>query len=193
VIELRTYVEAAIDFLRKIDFLADAELGQRLERVLGHFEAVAAAARQGQILRDGMSVVIAGAPNAGKSSLLNRLAGYDAAIVTDIPGTTRDVLRERIDIDGMPLHVVDTAGLREGRDAVEAEGIRRARAAITRADRILFVVDGATDPEATAFEREHVRLPAEVPVTVVFNRPTLQGANPGSTRAAPRRGSGCRR
>jgi tRNA modification GTPase len=189
VIELRTYVEAAIDFPEEeIDFLADAELGQRLERVLEHFEAVAAAARQGQILRDGMSVVIAGAPNAGKSSLLNRLAGYDAAIVTDIPGTTRDVLHERIDIDGMPLHVVDTAGLREGSDAVEAEGIRRARAAITRADRILFVVDGATDPEASAFEREHLRLPAEVPVTVVFNKADLAGREPGvNSRSTPPR------
>jgi len=180
VIELRTYVEAAIDFPEEeIDFLADAELNQRLDRVLVHFEGVAAAARQGQILRDGMTVVIAGAPNAGKSSLLNRLAGYDAAIVTEIPGTTRDVLRERIDIDGMPLHVVDTAGLREVSNVVEAEGIRRARAEMTRADRILFVVDGAADPEASAFEQERAQLPANLPVTLVLNKADLVEREPG--------------
>jgi len=180
VIELRTYVEAAIDFPEEeIDFLADAELNQRLDRVLVHFEGVAAAARQGQILRDGMTVVIAGAPNAGKSSLLNRLAGYDAAIVTEIPGTTRDVLRERIDIDGMPLHVVDTAGLREVSNVVEAEGIRRARAEMSRADRILFVVDGAADPEASAFEQERAQLPANLPVTLVLNKADLVEREPG--------------
>lgn len=180
VIELRTYVEAAIDFPEEeVDFLADAELNRRLAQVLEHFAGVAAAAKQGQILRDGMTVVIAGAPNAGKSSLLNRLAGYDAAIVTDVPGTTRDLLRERIDIDGMPLHVVDTAGLREVSSIVEAEGIRRARAEMTRADRVLFVVDGAADPEANAHERERTQLPADVPVTLVLNKADLVGREPG--------------
>ena len=180
VIELRTYVEAAIDFPEEeVDFLADAELNRRLAHVLEHFAGVAAAAKQGQILRDGMTVVIAGAPNAGKSSLLNRLAGYDAAIVTDIPGTTRDVLRERIDIDGMPLHVIDTAGLREVSNVVEAEGIRRARAEMTRADRVLFVVDGAADPEANALERERTQLPPDLPVTLVLNKADLVGREPG--------------
>src|SRR5690606_28197244 len=122
-----------------------AEVTRRIEAVLERFDAVQAEAKQGQLLRDGMTVVIAGAPNAGKSSLLNRLAGYEAAIVTDIPGTTRDVLRERIHIDGMPLHVLDTAGLREVGDVVEAEGIRRARAHMSQADLILFVVDAAVD------------------------------------------------
>ncbi len=120
VIDLRTYVEAAIDFPEEeIDFLADRQLTERFQTVREHFEGVEQSARQGRLLREGMTVVIAGRPNAGKSSLLNRLAGYDAAIVTPIPGTTRDIVRERIDIDGMPLHVLDTAGLRQGGDAVE--------------------------------------------------------------------------
>ena len=123
-------------------------------------------------------MVIAGRPNAGKSSLLNRLAGYDAAIVTAIPGTTRDVLRERIDIDGLPLHVLDTAGLREADDAVEREGMRRAAAEMTRADRVLFVIDCADDPRGQAFDQERGRLPADVPVTLVFNKIDLAGALP---------------
>src|SRR6202050_2734928 len=126
VIDLRTYVEAAIDFPdEEVDFLADRALAQRLEEVRDQFEVVEERARQGRLLREGMTVVIAGRPNAGKSSLLNRLAGYDAAIVTPLPGTTRDILRERIDIDGMPLHVLDTAGLRTALDVAEEEGILR--------------------------------------------------------------------
>jgi tRNA modification GTPase len=171
VIELRTYVEAAIDFPEEeIDFLADRQLEERLVGVREHFDAVEQSARQGRLLREGMTVVIAGRPNAGKSSLLNRLAGYDAAIVTPIPGTTRDVLRERIDIDGMPLHVLDTAGLRDSEDEVETEGVRRAEAEIARADRVLFVVDAAADPDARAFSEEKRRLPSDVPVTIIFNK-----------------------
>ncbi len=171
VIELRTYVEAAIDFPEEeIDFLADRELGERFHAVRAHFEAVLESTRLGRLLREGMTVVIAGRPNAGKSSLLNRLAGYDAAIVTSIPGTTRDVLRERIHLDGMPLHVLDTAGLREGGDAVEEEGIRRAQAEMQRADRVLFVIDAAADPLGHALQGERVRLPADVPLTLVFNK-----------------------
>jgi tRNA modification GTPase len=171
VIELRTYVEAAIDFPEEeIDFLADRELAGRFEALREHFDAISDSARQGRLLREGMTVVIAGRPNAGKSSLLNRLAGYDAAIVTPIPGTTRDVVREHISIDGMPLHVLDTAGLRHGGDLVEEEGVRRARAEMLRADRVLFVVDAADDPAARALREEHARLPAEVPVTLVFNK-----------------------
>jgi tRNA modification GTPase len=171
VIDLRTYVEAAIDFPEEeIDFLADRELQERLDNVRSHFDAVEQSARQGRLLREGMTVVIAGRPNAGKSSLLNRLAGYDAAIVTPIPGTTRDVLRERIDIDGMPLHVLDTAGLRESGDAVEAEGVRRAEVEIARADRVLFVVDAVADPDARAFTEERRRLPPDVPVTIIVNK-----------------------
>jgi tRNA modification GTPase len=170
-VDLRSYVEAAIDFPEEeVDFLGNAELADRLTTVRAHFDAVAAAAGQGRLLRDGLTVVLAGRPNSGKSSLLNRLAGYDAAIVTAIPGTTRDVLRERIDIDGLPLHVLDTAGLRDSDDAVEREGVRRAAAEMTRADRVLFVIDAATDPEGRAFEEERARLPADVPVTLVFNK-----------------------
>ena len=171
VIELRTYLEAVIDFPEEeIDLLADRELSARFQAVRDHFEGVSDSARQGRLLREGMTVVIAGRPNAGKSSLLNRLAGYDAAIVTPIAGTTRDVVRERISIDGMPLHVLDTAGLRSGGDAVEEEGMRRAHAEMRRADRVLFVIDAAADPDAVAFREERERLPAEVPVTLVFNK-----------------------
>src|SRR5215469_8337308 len=171
-IELRTYVEAAIDFPEEeIDFLADRELGERFRAIREHFQGVLESARQGRLLREGMTVVIAGRPNAGKSSLLNRLAGYDAAIVTPIPGTTRDVVRERVHLDGMPLHVLDTAGLREGGgDAVEEEGIRRAHAEMRRADRVLFVIDAAADPAGAAFRQEHAQLPPDVPVTLVFNK-----------------------
>ena len=171
VTELRTYVEAAIDFPEEeIDFLADAQLAERLASVREHFAAVVQSAQQGRLLRDGIAVVIAGRPNAGKSSLLNRLAGYEAAIVTPIPGTTRDVLRERIHLDGMPLHVLDTAGLREARDEVEEEGIRRAHAEMRRADRVLFVIDAAADPDGRAYTEERARLPPDVPVTIVLNK-----------------------
>jgi tRNA modification GTPase len=172
VIDLRTYVEAAIDFPEEeIDFLSDRELTQRFQTVHEHFSGVEQSARQGRLLREGMTVVIAGRPNAGKSSLLNRLAGYDAAIVTPIPGTTRDIVRERIDIDGMPLHVLDTAGLRQAaHDEVEAEGIRRAQVEMHRADRVLFVIDALADPSGKAFLEESQRLPADVPVTLVFNK-----------------------
>jgi tRNA modification GTPase len=189
VTDLRTYVEAAIDFPEEeVDFLGDGELTERLDNVRGHFAAVDQAARQGRLLREGMTLVIAGRPNAGKSSLLNRLAGFDAAIVTDMPGTTRDVLRERIDIDGLPLHVIDTAGLREATDAIEREGVRRARAAIARADRVLFVVDASTDSSAAAFNEEKGQLPADVPVTLVLNKCDLAVGTPvADTLAGPPR------
>jgi tRNA modification GTPase len=181
VIDLRTYVEAAIDFPEEeVDFLGDQELRERLATVRGHFDGVTAAAGQGRLLRDGITVVLAGRPNSGKSSLLNRLAGYEAAIVTEVPGTTRDVLRERIDIDGLPLHVLDTAGLRESDDLVEAEGIRRARAEMAKADRVLFVIDSADDPQARAFAEQRTLLPAEVPVTLVFNKTDLGAGLPVS-------------
>jgi tRNA modification GTPase len=183
-IDLRTYVEAAIDFPEEeIDFLADRELSGRFETLRGHFDGVLASAEQGRLLREGMTVVIAGRPNAGKSSLLNRLAGYDAAIVTPIPGTTRDVLRVPLAIDGMPLHVLDTAGLRDGGDAIEAEGIRRAHAEIERADRVLFVIDAAEDPRGAAFREQGVRLPPAVPVTLVFNKCDLVAAQ--AAKVAP--------
>ena len=171
VIETRMHAEAAIDFPEEeIDFLADTQLQRRLENTLQLCAQVTANARQGALLREGMTIVIAGKPNAGKSSLLNRLAGYDAAIVTDIPGTTRDILRERIHIDGMPLHLLDTAGLREQADVVEAEGIRRAHDAMTSADRILYVVDATSQVEPQALTRELAALPKGVPITLVMNK-----------------------
>lgn len=188
VIELRTWVEAAIDFPEEeIDFLADRALTDRLTALRGRFAAVLQSARQGRVLRDGMTVVIAGRPNAGKSSLLNALAGHEAAIVTPIAGTTRDVLREYISIDGMPLHVIDTAGLRDAGDAVEAEGIRRARLALQQADRVLFVVDAETDPHGEAFAAERPHLPPDIPVTVLFNK--IDVVTHGVTESAHTKGA----
>jgi len=188
-IDLRAYVEAAIDFPEEeVDFLGDVELAERLATVRGHFDAVTAAAGQGRLLRDGLTVVLAGRPNSGKSSLLNRLAGYEAAIVTPIPGTTRDVLRERIAIDGLPLHVLDTAGLRDSDDVVEREGVRRAAAEFARADRVLFVIDTSNDPNGRAYEEERARLPADVPVTLIFNKIDLSAGLPvADTVSGPQR------
>ena len=171
VLELRVWIEAAIDFPEEeIDFLADRALGARMQDVRQRCTDLAETARQGVLLRDGLTVVIAGRPNAGKSSLLNRLAGYEAAIVTPAPGTTRDVLRERIAIDGLPLHILDTAGLREAPDEAEAEGIRRARHEIARADRVLFVVDAADSQAIAAIEDDLQHVPAKIPLTLVFNK-----------------------
>lgn len=144
-IHLRLYVEAAIDFPDEdIDFLSDGKVENDLLAIIAELEQLLSQAQQGRILQEGMTVVIAGKPNAGKSSLLNALAGFEAAIVTDIEGTTRDVLKEHILIDGMPLHIIDTAGLRDSPDLVEQEGIRRAWQAIHNADAILLVVDSST-------------------------------------------------
>lgn len=183
-IELRVYVESALDFPdEEIDFLSAGDVAARLEELDQRLAEVMASARYGQVLRDGMTVVIAGLPNAGKSSLLNRLAGYDAAIVTDIAGTTRDVLREHIHLDGMPLHVIDTAGLRDSADPVEQEGIRRAWQAIEQADRILLLLDdrtGFTEAERAILDR----LPGGIAVTVVRNKIDLSGAPAGIGESA---------
>jgi tRNA modification GTPase len=169
---LRVYVEAAIDFPEEeIDFLASAELRERLADVQQRMADVLAAAEQGALLTRGLTVAIAGRPNAGKSTLMNRLAGHDVAIVTPVAGTTRDLLRERIEIDGIPVELIDTAGLRSAAgDVIEAEGMRRARAAIARADLLLFLVDASTDPQRQSFAEERTALPAEVPVSVVLNK-----------------------
>jgi tRNA modification GTPase len=175
-LEVRMWIEAAIDFPEEeIDFLADPALADRMADLRARMTEIAETARQGALLRDGLTVVIAGRPNAGKSSLLNRLAGYDAAIVTPIAGTTRDVLRERISIDGLPLHVLDTAGLREAPDLVEAEGIRRAHHEIARADRVLFVVDAADRSARAAIDVDLNALSSGIPVTVIFNKVDLTG------------------
>lgn len=147
-IELRIYVEAAIDFPEEeIDFLADERLLNNLQALVFDLREVLSRAQQGSLLRDGMTVVLVGRPNAGKSSLLNALAGNQAAIVNPIAGTTRDVLRERILLNGMPLNVVDTAGLRESEDEVEREGVRRAWLEIEKADLVMFVADATETDE----------------------------------------------
>ena len=176
---LRAYVEAAIDFPdEEIDFLSDTALRERLAAVFAGFESITAAARQGALLREGLNVVIAGKPNAGKSSLMNRLAGDDIAIVADVPGTTRDVLRRQVHLDGLPLNLSDTAGLRSAVDAIEAEGVRRARNEIARADRVLYIMDaGLVDEhDARRWAAELGGLPAEIPITLVFNKIDLTGA-----------------
>jgi tRNA modification GTPase len=185
VLELRMWVEAAIDFPEEeVDFLGDRALDARLEFIRRRFGELAETARQGTLLRDGLTIVIAGRPNAGKSSLLNRLAGYDAAIVTPVPGTTRDVLRERIEIDGLPLHVLDTAGLRDSPDEVEVEGIRRAHREIERADRVLFVVDASDAEAVVAIEKDLAALPTDAPRTVVLNKIDRVGGEPRFESAA---------
>lgn len=178
-IRLRIYVEAAIDFPEEeIDFLSDGKVAGDLYAVIDRLAQVQQEARQGALLREGMKVVIAGRPNAGKSSLLNALAGRESAIVTEIAGTTRDVLREHIHIDGMPLHIIDTAGLRHTEDAVEKIGIERAWAEIAQADRVLFLVDGTTtqavDPRQIWPEFVE-RLPAHIGMTLVRNKADLTG------------------
>jgi len=175
---LRMYVEAAIDFPEEeIDFLADARVLQELDALDADVVQLLASTQQGVLLHDGMTVVLAGPPNAGKSSLLNALAQSETAIVSPVPGTTRDVLRERIHIDGMPLHIVDTAGLRASRDAIESEGIRRAREQMARADRILLVLDDAAGADAPA--EVLGLLPANLPRTVIRNKIDLSGREAG--------------
>ncbi len=200
---LRAWIEAAIDFSEEdIDFLSDGSVQAQLGGISDALQALQLAGRRGRALSEGLTVVIAGRPNAGKSTLLNRLAGHEAAIVTDRPGTTRDVLRERIVLDGLPLQVLDTAGLRAaGRpaggatgdatadaavcgtdDPIEAEGMRRAVAAMARADHILFVIDAVEDPHGAAYAAERARLPPAVPVTLVFNK--VDRVEPGIGTAA---------
>jgi tRNA modification GTPase len=184
-IELRMLVEATLDFPEEeIDFLEKADARGRLARVLEALDAVRARARQGALLREGLTVVLAGQPNAGKSSLLNALAGAELAIVTPIPGTTRDKLRETIQIEGVPLHVVDTAGLRaETADEVERIGIARSWDAIGSADAVLFLHDltRATDPAYLEADEQIARRlagPAAVPVLHVQTKLDLAPAAP---------------
>jgi len=191
VIYLRMYVEAAIDFPdEEIDFLSDGKVAGDLADIIDYLATIKKQATQGSILREGMKVVIAGRPNAGKSSLLNALAGREAAIVTEIAGTTRDVLREHIHIDGMPLHIIDTAGLRDATDQVEQIGIERAWKEIEQADRVLFMVDGtttdATDPH-DIWPDFIDRLPANLGVTVIRNKADITGEpmTPDTTSNTP--------
>lgn len=192
IIHLRMYVEAAIDFPEEeIDFLSDGKVSGDLSAIVQSLASVREQAKQGSLLREGMQVVIAGRPNAGKSSLLNALAGKESAIVTDIAGTTRDVLKEHIHIDGMPLHIIDTAGLRESPDKVEQIGIERAWQAISDADHVLFVVDSTATSIIDPFEiwpEFMQRLPLGIPVTVVRNKADLSTLDVGQSTVATQQG-----
>jgi tRNA modification GTPase len=177
-VRLRTLTEATMDFPdEQIDLIPTAQLTEALQHLLKRFDALIASAHQGQIVREGLRLVIAGPPNAGKSSLLNALSRSDVAIVTPIPGTTRDILRQEIQIDGIPLHVIDTAGLRDSADPIEVEGVRRAKEQLQQADRILWVFDGVLDPKHAAFDP--TRLPPGVPVTFIRNKVDLAGTSSG--------------
>lgn len=169
---LRIYVEAAIDFPdEEVDFLADKQVNEQLSQLINDIHQLQQSATQGALLREGMSVVIVGKPNAGKSSLLNALAKKEAAIVTNIAGTTRDVLREQIHLQGMPLHIIDTAGLRDTQDVIEKEGVKRAWDQIKQADRILLVVDSqdlsALDDLLSQLTKN---MPSTIPVTIILNK-----------------------
>ncbi len=170
--ELRVFVEGAIDFpTDEIDFLGEAALDQKLAGLTRSLNTLTIAAKNGAALRDGLTLAIVGPPNAGKSSLLNALSGRDSAIVTDIPGTTRDVLREQIHIDGVPVHLVDTAGLRDSDDTVEREGIRRALSAVDSADHVLVMVDDSDGDSALPTLPE-----SSPPQTLIRNKIDQSGA-----------------
>jgi tRNA modification GTPase len=182
-IDLRMLVEATLDFPEEeIDFLDRARAMPRLESIRESLEGVLDRARQGALLRSGLNVVLVGAPNVGKSSLLNQLAGEERAIVTDIAGTTRDALRETIQIEGIPLHIIDTAGLRETEDRVERIGIERTWREIARADVILHLVEAGV----TADGDLDARLPQGVERIVVANKIDLAGLSPGRVEAGGR-------
>ncbi len=186
VLELRVFCESAIDFPDEdIDFLSESDVGDRLEAVRNRLSTLRADARQGALLQDGLNVVIAGAPNVGKSSLLNRLSGEDRAIVTNVPGTTRDTLNADFDLDGMPVRVVDTAGLRETTDTVEVEGVNRAHRAMATADVVLWVVDDRESTSGKAGERPRACTASDAAAASIIasNKADLSGRPTG--RLAP--------
>lgn len=172
ILQLRLLVEATLDFPEEeIDFLEKYQAAATLAAIRATLAAIRAQARQGALLRDGMQVVLAGPPNVGKSSLLNALAGHEAAIVTDIPGTTRDRVVEQLSIEGVPLHVIDTAGLRATEDAVERLGIERSWASIEKADVILHLHDATRPEDNDTLQREILgRVPPRTPVLQVYNK-----------------------
>jgi len=177
--ELRVYTEATLDFPEEdIEFLRAGDVEARLAAVRGDLDRVLGRARTGALLREGLAVVLAGRPNVGKSSLLNRLAKEEAAIVTPIPGTTRDPVERRIEIAGIPLTVIDTAGLRDTQDAVERIGIERTWAAIERADLAVLLVDARDDALSSDDLAILARIPAALPRVIVHNKTDLAGIAP---------------
>jgi len=178
-IEIRTFVEASIDFPEEeVDFLSDATLKFNLQALIKDLNVTIARSRQGSLIREGITVVISGQPNVGKSTLLNRLTGEDTAIVTDVPGTTRDVLRAEIIIDGLPIHIIDTAGLRESNDKIEIEGIKRTWIELQNCDQVMLVVDdqqGLSQQELDLIKR----LPAGTSATILYNKIDLTKRSPG--------------
>ena len=175
VVHLRMLVEATLDFPEEeIDFLEKADAFGQLERIQSQLATVLTTAKQGALLRDGINVVLVGQPNVGKSSLLNALAGQDIAIVTAIAGTTRDTVTQAIQIDGVPLNIIDTAGLRETDDIVERMGIERTWAAIAKADVVLHLQDGSQMTDATQMLLTiQKQLPKDTPVLTLFNKVDL--------------------
>ena len=183
--QLRILVESTLDFPEEeIEFLENAQARERLAAVMQKLRALRQGARQGKILRDGIQLVLAGAPNVGKSSLLNRLAGEDVAIVTPIAGTTRDRVKESITINGVPMHIIDTAGLRDTSDLVEAKGIERSWDAIRSADLVVFLRDSKPANEAEELVAQELKaqilkaLPPKCPVLEVVNKSDLLGKPP---------------
>lgn len=184
-INLRMYIEAAIDFPEEeVDFLSDGKVKNKLHDLIAELENIQKQAKQGALLSQGMTIVIAGKPNAGKSSLLNLLSGRDSAIVTAIPGTTRDILREHIQIDGLPVQIIDTAGLRDSDDPVEQEGVKRAKDMINKADRVLYIKDITADDNADDELLHHPR------VTVIYNKIDLKKPDKNSMGISAKTGEG---
>lgn len=177
--QTRIYVEAAIDFPdEEVDFLSDGLILERIDSLIAQLNGLHKGAALGQILREGISCAIVGQPNAGKSSLFNCLTRNDTAIVTPIAGTTRDLIKETIQIDGLPIHLIDTAGIRVGADIVEEEGIKRAKAQLELADRILLVVDMTSEPLFSTIEQQIIDEFGEK-VTVVMNKADMAQVNYG--------------
>ena len=182
-IKLRTHIEAAIDFPEEeIDFLEDESIKVKLKNLLRQVKAIKKTAKQGVLLRDGITVVIAGEPNVGKSSLLNLLSGQEIAIVTDIAGTTRDILRESIHIDGMPIHILDTAGLRTTEDVIEKEGVNRTKKVVGKADLILLMLDSSRPSKEEDFDKTIKQLfsdcEKQIPLIIIENKIDLTGEKP---------------
>lgn len=179
-VELRCYLEASIDFPDEdLDLLAQENISPRIEKIQFQVSTILRQARQGALIKDGIQVVIIGKPNAGKSSLLNCLAGSARAIVTDIEGTTRDILEEQIHIDGLPINFIDTAGLRDPKDPVEEEGIKRALKRLESADCVLLLEDATSDRHTEIDSKYRAQLPVGIPVIRLINKIDLTGATPG--------------